>query len=105
MRAHRLLIGIALLASLLVACSNPGAGAGRGPVEITGIWGGVFTHSGSDFAVFAMEVTTAVSGSSGTISGYGLMTDGYTDVLLSVSGSTGPDTVEVILTDVVNDRL
>lgn len=52
-----------------------------------------------------MEVTTSVSGSSGTINGYGLMTDGYTEVPLSISGNTGRDTVEVILTDVVNDRL
>lgn len=92
-----------LLVLFLAGCSSSPSQA----TNLNGVWGGVLTTSGYDFAIFAMDVSTSVSGSSGTVSGYGLMSDlsASGDVYLSVSGSTGPNSLSIVLTDYVGDTI
>lgn len=104
MKTFRLFVVVAMLATLLVSCSNAG-GSGNRPLQINGLWGGVLSYAGGDFAVFAMDVTTSVSGSSGTISGYGLMTDGSLDVPLAITGTTRQGEVALVMTDAYNSRI
>ena len=103
MKRIRLLAVLAVLVTSLVACSS--AGSGSRPLEINGVWGGVLSYADGDFAVFAMDVSTTVSGGAGTVSGYGLMTDGYYEVPLTISGTTRRGTAELILTDLSGDRV
>lgn len=86
-------------ALLLAACS----GGSQRAFNLNGIWGGVMTSAGTDFAVFAMDVTTTSSGATGTVSGYGIARGAGGDVYLNVTGSTGRASIALTLTDVYGD--
>lgn len=62
-------------------------------------------YQGSDFAAYALDLSTTVSGSSGTVTGYGLMRGNGADVYLSVTGTTQPTSVSLTLTDLANSSL
>ena len=76
------LIAILALVLTLAAC---GTTAPAIPLQLDGIYGGVLTYQGTNFALFGMEVNTTEEGN---VSGYGVISDGYVNVTVSVSGST-----------------
>ena len=97
------LIGSVLLAAVLIAgCSSPAAPS---PFRLSGIWGGVMNSGGVDFMAFAMDVTTDVSSATGSVGGYGMLSDGTGEVYVSVTGTTGPGEVRLTLTDAVSDTI
>jgi len=101
------LIGSALLfagliAFLLAGCSSPAAPS---PFRLAGVWGGVMNSGGVDVAAFAMDVTTDVSGSTGSVVGYGVLSDGTGEVYVSVTGTTQPSDVRLTLTDALSDTI
>ncbi len=98
------LLGSALLTVIVIAgCSSPAAAPS--PFRLTGIWGGLMNSGGVDFAAFAMDVTTDVSSSTGSVGGYGILSDGTGEVYVSVSGTTRPGEVRLALTDAASDTI
>jgi len=97
------LIGSALLFAVLIAgCSSPAAPS---PFRLAGVWGGVMNSGGVDFMAFAMDVTTVVSSSTGSVDGYGILVDGTVEVYVSVTGTTRPSEVRLTLTDAASDTI
>lgn len=90
-----------VVAAVLAGCSS----TPPQPYKLSGFWGGVMNYGGVDFMVFAMDVSTTASG---TVSGYGIVTDDPTissGVWVQVTGVTQPTAVNLTLTDLVNDTI
>lgn len=98
------LIGPAIVATVLIAgCSAPASAPS--PFRLAGMWGGLMNSGGVDFAAFAMDVTTDVSSSTGSVGGYGVLSDGSGEVYVTVTGTTRPGDVRLALTDGVSDTI
>lgn len=95
----RLTAPFILLALFVAACSAP---TPPDPFRLNGLWGGVMNHAGTDFAVFALDVSTT---SGGVVSGYGLLRSSTADVYVNVTGVTRPAQINLTLTDLYNDTL
>lgn len=96
---------LTLLALLAAGCSSPSPASTPTAYRLDGIWGGVMNHAGTDFGIFAMDVETTLNGSSGTVSGVGVLRNESADVLVDVTGATSPGSVDLTLTDAVNDTI
>ncbi len=62
-------------------------------------------HAGTDYFLFAMDVTTSATGA---VTGIGIVTDdpsGQTGALVMVTGTTQPAAVTLTLTDLANDTV
>jgi hypothetical protein len=101
----RLVWGVSVLIALVLlvaACSTP---TPPQPFRLNGIWGGVMNYAGTDYFVFATDVTTSAGG---TVSGYGVFTGdptGQTGAFVTVTGTTQPASVSLTLTDLYNDTI
>ncbi|MDZ7802308.1 MAG: hypothetical protein U5K81_16135 [Trueperaceae bacterium] len=103
---HRsLLLTTLLSAALLTACGSSTDGRAPTPYRLDGVWGGVLNDQGVDFAAVAIDVTTTGGGSTGTVSGYGVLLDEDSEVYLNVTGTTRPGSVDLTLTDAYDDSI
>lgn len=103
--SNRFLLVSSVLLTLVLLVAACSTSAPPQPFRLSGIWGGVMNYAGTDYFVFAMDVSTSTGGA---VSGYGIFTSdptGQTGAYVTVTGSTQPAAINLTLTDLVNDTI